>query len=87
MGKHKKLILLIFLVLFVAAMHFIPIYNQTGVLDRGLMNLCIGYGGPGPDYYRVIPNGTHDFMEDKKIFRSGLDDSCAVPVNLRLYIW
>jgi hypothetical protein len=97
--KQKKVIIFSTIVLLVLlALHFIPVYNQSGVIDRGLANVCIGYTNPVPLYHRLITGGNKGFNDDKKDFKvaklanngggiiaSG-DYGCAEPVTLRLYL-
>ncbi len=89
MLKRKKLLFyLAVLIIFAVFIHLTPVYNKTGQLDKGLGNLCLGYGGPVPHYYRIVPNGINGFSEDKNYFKyKNSELTCAEPVVLRLYLW
>ncbi len=67
--------------------HFVPVFNKTGVLDKGMANLC-SHTTPLLHTYRLLPTGINAFHNDYKFFKStapGL--GCAEPVKLRLYLW
>lgn len=77
--------------------HFIPLYSKTGQLDRGTMNLCMGYGSPVSHYHRIIPSGLDEYRQERQLFKAtqltdqgGIlvgDIYCGEPVTLRLYLY
>ena len=91
MTKKKSLLILAVFVVFIGLIHLIPVYSKTGVLDYGAGNLCIGYSEHEVRKYRLIPNGTKAFNDDKKYFKaiawSPSTPGCVTPVKMRLYLW
>ena len=89
MSKRAKILIIPGLILIALALHFIPIYSRTGVLQRGNGDECIGYSKPVPDNYRLVTGNINEFRSDKRIFQPvpfGQSASCAEPVTLRLYL-
>ena len=88
--RKKLLVLILVLLILIVAMHFVPIYNKTGIIDPNNepMGACLVGGVSEPTYYRVIPNGLKGFDKAKKYFipaRRGT--TCLKTLTLRLYLW
>lgn len=93
----RRHLVIIALAIVLALPHYIPLRSRTGLIDRGLSNLCVGYGAPVDHDHRLIPHGMGGYERDdaqfdeaELIFRNGMmlgSDSCAEPATLRLYLY
>jgi len=80
----------------VLLLHFVPVYNKSGVLSSKL-SVCIGYTKPQLLSHRIITGGLSDFHKDKNGFTptkltnsaeisGAFQRSCAEPAELKLYV-
>jgi hypothetical protein len=86
MSRNRKIsIVSVSVLVIVALLHFVPFDSRSGYMDRGLANLCVGYGAPTTYTYRWINGGVNQWDNDINYLKN-TNSGCAQPATIKLYI-